>query len=140
MKNIIALLFLGAFCIFSCQAVPVPAAIKTAFAAKFPTANTIKWQKESATEYEANFVVEGVEMSANFAEDGTWLETEKEIPLAELPQSVKDDLAIRYKGCVIKEATFIETAKKGNIFEAEIVFNKKKMEAMYDAAGKFMGK
>lgn len=50
----------------------VPEAVKTAFSQKFPAAKKVSWDMESASEWEAEFKLEGNEYSANFLTDGTW--------------------------------------------------------------------
>ena len=41
-----------------------------------PAATDVKWGKESAKEYEAEFRLNGNNVSANFGSDGAWVETE----------------------------------------------------------------
>jgi hypothetical protein len=43
----------------------IPAAVKTAFFQKFPTAKKVNWDLESATEWEAEFKQGGKEYAAN---------------------------------------------------------------------------
>ena len=66
----------------------VPAAVTNAFNNKFPGATEVKWEKENAKEYEAEFTLNGDNVSANFGADGTWVETETVIKVADLPAAV----------------------------------------------------
>mgnify|MGYP003627220840 CR=1 FL=1 len=66
---------LGSFLIFIIFAFTsggdkAPQKVEEAFAKKFPTAKKVKWEKENATEWEAEFKMNKVEYSANFLEDG----------------------------------------------------------------------
>ena len=72
-----------------------PDAVKKAFAKKFPTATQVSWGKESAKEWEADFIFEGSKISANFLQDGTW-------------------------DWKIVEADLTETAKNGTIYEVDL--------------------
>jgi len=53
------------------QKVIVPEAVKAAFTKKFPNATNIKWGKEDAKEYEAEFKNNNISIAANFAADGS---------------------------------------------------------------------
>lgn len=97
-----------------------PDAVKKAFAKKFPTATQVSWGKESAKEWEADFIFEGSKISANFLQDGTWVETEKEIKGASLPKAVLAAVKSKYKDWKIVEADLTETAKNGTIYEVDL--------------------
>jgi hypothetical protein len=88
-----------------CQ-VKVPDAVKTAFNNKFPTASSVKWEKESKTELEANFKMNNTDVSANFSLDGSWVETETTIPASELPAPVTNAVNTKY------QEQFMEEQKK----------------------------
>ncbi len=114
-------------CTASAKSTP-PEAVLKAFQQKFSGATDVEWEKESKTEWEAEFKLKGASMSANFANDGQWLETETEIALTELPAPVQAAL----KGKKVKETARIE--KPGGVlqYEAEV----KRKDWMFDASGK----
>ena len=112
-----------------------PAAVQKAFAQKFEGATNVKWGKESSKEYEAEFTLKDVKMSANFSTDGTWLETESGITAKQLPEKVSAFIAKTYPGWEIIEATQTETAKKGIFYETEIKKDAKKKEITLTAEG-----
>lgn len=93
--------------------------VKDAFAKKFPAANKVKWEKENATEWEAEFEINKVEYSANFLEDGTWTETEHEIEEKDVPQNVKSTLKSEFPDYEMEEAEISET-QNGIVYEFEI--------------------
>ena len=66
-----------------------PKEVTDAFATKFPKATDTKWEKESETEFEAVFNMDGKEYSTKFDKTGKWLETESQIDVSTLPQIVK---------------------------------------------------
>lgn len=66
-----------------------PGLVLEAFKQKFPSAVQIKWSKENAHEYEAEFKMNNEFYSANFNDKGIWLETESPITLDGLPDPVK---------------------------------------------------
>ena len=117
----------------------VPQAVTKTFKSKFPAAGSIKWELENA-DYEANFKMNGKEMSANFDKMGTWVETETEIKVSALPAAVRSTLSKEYSGFKIEEASQIESAKNGSCYEAEIEKGKESYDVLFTADGKFLSK
>ena len=105
MKKIMLLLIIGGATFTACaqklDASKVPSAVKTSFAKDFPGMST-KWEKENAN-YEANFKMDGKTMSALYDAKGNKQETETDIKISDLPQSVKDYIAQNYKGEKLKK-------------------------------------
>ena len=69
MKNIIILLFVSA--LFASPAFgqkTVPENVKKEFAKKYPAVQAVKWGSEEANEWEAEFKMNGKEMSASYDE------------------------------------------------------------------------
>lgn len=133
MSTLFAAIGLAA-CAQGFDASKVPAAVKTAFAKKFPGA-TAEWGKENSKEYEAEFKLNGKSMSANFLTDGSWVETEAEISAAELPVAVKSAVEKKYPGAVISKVFKIDNSKGEQTFEAEIKTGGKKKEVVLKADG-----
>tara|TARA_R110002126_G_scaffold117912_1_gene257670 strand:+ start:272 stop:670 length:399 start_codon:yes stop_codon:yes gene_type:complete len=107
--------------IYSCAfAGTPPDAVKKAFAKKFPTATKVSWGVEGPKEWEADFTYEGDKISANFFEDGTWLETERQIKTVNLPKAVLTAVKSKYNDWKIVEADKTETSKKGIIYEVDL--------------------
>src|SRR5258705_13059424 len=111
-RHIIVLMLSRAGLSANCQSKKVPAAVKSAFAAKFPGATNVKWGKENAKEYEAEFKLNNNSISANFAMDGSWVETESVIPVADLPAAVTSAIHKKYPGAPITLAE--KTEQPGN--------------------------
>lgn len=112
-----------------------PAAVKKTFEQKFPNATKVKWGKENAKEWEADFTLEGKKLSANFTQDGAWVETEQKITIAEFPKAVSEAIQTKYPGWKITEADRTETAKNGLIFEADIKSGAQKKEVVFKEDG-----
>ena len=111
----------------------VPAAVKIAFAKKFPDVDRVKWEKEGA-QFEAGFKDNDHSMSALFAADGSLTESELSIPAASLPIPVKEYVKAHYRGTGIKEAAKITKASGEINYEAEV----KGLDLIFDASGKFV--
>lgn len=118
----------------------VPAAVKTTFKSKFPKATETKWEMESKTEYEVDFLIEKMKYSAKFDQNGKWLETENEISVASLPKVVSDAIAKEIPAGKIEEAEKAETSDKGTIYEVEVKNGKKEYEVVVNSNGKILKK
>ena len=134
MKKFFIVLTIALICSCSFALTP-PKAVGDAFTKKFPNSSKISWGKEGAKEWEAEFTFEGNKISANFAEDGTWLETEKEIKSTALPKAVLSAINTKYPGWKIVEADETETSKHGKIFEADLKKGMKKKGVSYKEDG-----
>ncbi len=120
MKKII-LMIVSLAIVSSCSyAGTPPTAVSKSFSSKFPKATKVSWGKENATEWEAEFTLDGSKISANFKADGAWVETEREISVSKLPKAVADAIQKQYPNWKITEADVTETAKNGTIYEADI--------------------
>lgn len=118
----------------------IPVAAKSGFAAKFPTAQKVKWSIEKPGEFEAEFILNSVENSALFDAKGTLLETETEIKESELPQAVKATLAKDFAGYKLDEIEKATDMKGTVTYEMEVAKGKDKLEISFDANGKLLGK
>ena len=133
MKSLLALAFLiVSFATRGCsQKVnekDLPAPVKTAFNTKFPGATSIKWGKENAKEYEAEFNLNTTAVSANFKLDGSWVETETTILSSELPEAIINAVKTKYPGAVYGRTEKIEKPGGKILYEVNITVNGKKKE------------
>src|SRR5450759_676991 len=136
MKNLIILsvLLLGFTLTAGAQKV-APEPVKKAFAQKFTAAKSVKWDNESATEWEAEFTMNGKEMTASYDNSGKWLESETGITAKELPAAVTATLAKEFAGYKTGEMSIVESPElKG--FEIALTKSKTALEVVIDASGK----
>ncbi len=113
----------------------IPAQVKKSFETKFQTAKNVKWVKENAHEYEATFIFNDTQCSANFSDKGEWLETEFLIKYDELPTEVKDAQKSIKNAKIIAVAT-IESANADIKYEIEYKQGRKTKEVFYNKIGK----
>ena len=112
----------------------VPAAVKSAFAKKYPDAQKVSWEKEKGN-YEANWGGKsGEDNSAMFSPSANFLELVQAIPVSQLPSSVAPYIKQHYKGAKIKEAGKVTDASGKHMFEAEI----KGKDLIFDEKGVFI--
>ena len=76
----------------------VPENVKKEFAAKYTSAQSVKWDSEETDEWEAEFNLNGKKMSASFDNSGRWIETETVISEKELPEVVVNTLKKDFQG------------------------------------------
>jgi hypothetical protein len=117
----------------------VPQSVKDAFAAKYPTAKVEKWDKEAAG-YEASFVMNKIEMSANFSNEGVFEEVEEEINASSLPKVITEYCTKNYPGHKLSEAAKITDVAGKVTYEAEMAKGKEHFDVIFDANGGFVKK
>lgn len=139
MKTIIILVSIVAFALnASAQKVSesdVPAVVKTNFASMFPGMKADKWEMENG-KYEAEFKQNKIESSVLFEANGTYVQTETEIAVLELPKGVSDYASKNLPGKKIKEASRITAADGSVTYEAEI----RGSDYIFDSMGNFLRK
>jgi hypothetical protein len=143
MKKLLTLLICMAFvvCTNAQKAkVETPAAAKAAFAAKYPTAQKVKWSVEKPGEFEAEFTLNKVESSVLFDAAGKFIESETEINEAELSQAVKATIAKDFAGYKLDEIEKATDAKGITTYEMEAAKGKDKFEISFDTNGKLLSK
>ncbi len=138
-KNVFILIaFLLAFSFTACSQTNVPAAAKTAFNKKFPSVKKAHWAPEGKTEWEAEFTMNGKDMSANFDLHGNWKETETDLSKSHLPKKLMETLNAKFPGYTVKGVAFSETPKQ-SVYEVVIEKGEGKLEISLDKNGKIVG-
>ena len=102
------------------QKISIPPDVSKAFNSKYPAATNVKWGKESAKEYEAEFKLNGNNVSANFRTDGSWVETETVIKVDDLPAAVVASIQKQYPGATITTAEKLEEPGDKLLYETVI--------------------
>jgi Putative beta-lactamase-inhibitor-like, PepSY-like len=125
------------FIIFSASAISqksAPENIKKEFARKYPAAQNVKWGSEEANEWEAEFKMNGKEMSASYDNAGKWLETETGVALKELPAAVTSAIKKEFAGYKTGEMSIIESpGLKG--YEIALKKGETALEVIFDNNG-----
>lgn len=124
-------LFALAFAILSitacAQKTTAPENVVKAFSQKFPDAQSVKWNKENESEWEAEFKMDSEEYSANFSTDGVWMETEYEIEQSAIPANVKQTLDSEFADFEIEGAEISETSED-TVYEFALEKGEQEME------------
>lgn len=136
-KLMLIVLILGFGASTYCYGQNVPNSVKMAFNKKFPGAKKVHWGKESANEYEAEFVNSGQKLSANFKTDGKWVETEQDISVKSLPENIHSAVKKDFPNAELKDAAHVWNPK-GEVYEIGAEVHEKNMELVYSANGKLI--
>lgn len=87
--TLFVLLFLfGSFMVHA-QVRKIPSEVTEAFKTRYPHGEKVSW-KDDITSFEAQFILNGYEMTAYFTSKGDWLKSEKKIKFEELPAAVQN--------------------------------------------------
>lgn len=135
----VAVMLLSPSCAQKTAENKVPEKIQKIFSQKFPNAKNVKWDKENANEWEAEFKIDGKDYSANFNSDGTWKETEYKIRKSDIPAVVKSTLDNDFPGYKMEKAEASETTK-GKVFEFKLEKDETDVHVAIAADGKIIEK
>lgn len=86
-----------------------PKEVLKSFQSKFSEAKNVKWEMEKQNEWEAEFILDGKEMTASFDNAGKMLESEKSLLEEDLPADIHKKLFLRFEGFEIEKVEGIET-------------------------------
>jgi outer membrane lipoprotein-sorting protein len=116
-----------------------PENVKKAFAEKYASAQSVKWDSEEKTEWEAEFRVGDKKMSASFDNSGKWIESETAIAEKELPAAVVSTLNKDFQGYKRGPVEIFESPEvKG--FELGLRKGETSLEVIFDNNGKIIKK
>lgn len=101
-----------------------PKEVQTAFSKQFKEVQNPKWEQED-NEWEAEFKVNGTEMSASFDNSGNWLETETEVKKKDVPADIFKAVNLKFEGWEMEE---VERIEKPNFKGYEIALEKGETE------------
>lgn len=117
----------------------VPAAVTSAFKAKFSIAEKTTWEMDYDN-FEADFTVGKSYFSATFDKDGKWLGTETFLKVSELPKVIREALSKKYgelSAYKVTEAIKVEK-EKGTTYSLEIVKGENTYDLLFDEAGELL--
>lgn len=112
--------------------------VEIAFNSRFPNAVKVKWEKENDQEYEANFILNGINYSANFSNNGAWLETESPMAFEKLPLKVQTNFKREHKDLKIKAVDKIEASNGEVQYEIEARKGLTTIDYVYNSEGKLI--
>ena len=139
MSKLTLVIFVAVLSLLGCGQAKPPAAVADAFSKKFANATQAKWDMESDNEWEVEFKAGKQEMSANFDLAGTWLETEGEVLLSDLPAVIIKMIETDFPGFEVEEALTLDTPDFSG-YEILIESKTEQFEITLTKAGEFVSK
>jgi len=118
----------------------VPAAVTSAFTAKFPGASKPSWMMQNGSGYEATFKLNNEDVTANFDASGKWQESNTKIKATSLPPAVQTTLTKDFAGYKTNEASKVAHASTGNSYEAQIQKGEDTYDVSFGPDGKVLNK
>lgn len=145
MKMKLNLLFLSLFALFFMVACDndddrhtPDASVRTAFDAMFPNASRVEWEKKLGYSV-AEFKDDGKEKDAWFQTDGTWILTETEIAVKDIPVAITQSIAgSQYVDWRIEDASYLERKDMESVYVVEVEKGKEEMDLYYSLEGKLL--
>lgn len=116
-----------------------PDTVKKEFMKKYSSAQSIKWEREGKSEWEAEFILDRKKMSASFDNLGKWLESETVVTEKDLPASVILTVERDFKSYRKGQIEIYESAAI-NGYELELKKGETSLEIIIDSSGKILKK
>ncbi len=112
--------------------------VRTAFGKMFPDVVKVEWEHKLGYAV-AEFKDNGKEKDAWFSLDGTWMLTETEVRVADIPVAITQDIADgQYAGWKIKDADYLERKDMEAIYVIEIEKGEEELDLYYSPEGKLL--
>jgi hypothetical protein len=115
-----------------------PDAVKKTFQAKYPGENDPDWHTDANGNYESNFKIDGIKYRADFAPDGSWIETESSIDFDDLPKAIREIIKDDFDKGDITEIEKVESASKGLFYDVEFKRKGKNKDVEFRASGEII--
>lgn len=113
-------------------------AVRLAFENMFPDASSVEWERKLGYAV-AEFRDNGKEKDAWFSLDGTWMLTETEIAVRDIPAAITKDIAGgQYAGWKITDADYLERKDMEAIYVIEVEKAKEEIDLYYSPEGKLL--
>ncbi|MCB1231038.1 MAG: DUF4956 domain-containing protein [Verrucomicrobiae bacterium] len=135
MRRFCLLAFTFAIWAVSLRAGAVPAVVEKAFSEKYPGATVEDWEVDVNGYWEADFELRGIDHRADFMEDGTWVETERNINFNELPDEVQRAVKLDFGNDEISEIEVVDHPRKGLFYDVEFKRPGKNLDIEYKEDG-----
>ena len=138
-KIVFFFLFLSIIFSADAQLRKIPADVTDAFASRYPHATRVEW-KDKLQYFEADFQLNGSEITADFSSKGEWEGSERIINYNDLPDEVRDGFS-KSKYVDWKRNSMFETQQLGKPLQYRINVQKsgiQKKNLYFDTNGKLL--
>ncbi len=118
----------------------VPVAVRNSFYELYPNMFVYEWELEKKENvYEAEFMNKGIEMEAIFRPDGTYIGTEIDIKMKDMPSDVKKAFSLsEYAKWKLEDTEEFKKKEGEKLYIIEVEKRKKKVKLYYSKDGKLV--
>ena len=114
----------------------VPPEVEEAFEEKYGNAELERWEVDVNGYWEAQFEIGDEEYRADFTKEGTWVETERNLKLDQLPDRVQEAIKLDFGNDEIAEIEEVDHPRKGLFYDVEFKRPGKNADVEYTPEGK----
>ena len=107
----------------------IPADVTDAFRTRYPHAERVSW-KDQLNSFEAQFMLNNFEMSANFSGTGEWIRSERKLKCEDLHGGVKDGFE-KSKYTDWEKGSIFEIARNMEALQYRILVKKSGLQKKY---------
>lgn len=106
--------------------------VKENFNKMYPGAVIKEWELEKNNIYEVEFILNNIKYEAEFAGDGTWIYTERDINLADIPGLILNNFKMsEFSSWQIDEVEELNTPQHRTLYELELKKDNEKLYLYY---------
>ncbi|MEP6467348.1 MAG: PepSY-like domain-containing protein [Parafilimonas sp.] len=138
-KLLLIFLSVSAVIFADAQLRKIPADVTDAFTSRYPHATRVEW-KDKLQYFEADFKLNGADITASFSSKGDWEGSERAISFDDLPDEVRDGFS-KSKYADWKKNSMTETQELGKPLQYRISVQKsgiQKKNLYFDTNGKLL--
>lgn len=138
-KLVFCFLFSSAVVFSDAQLRKIPADVTDAFAVRYPHATKVEW-RDKLQHFEASFLLNGSNITANFSSNGEWESSERLLKFEDLADEVRDGF-LKSKYFDWKKNSIAEIQELGKPLQYRISVQKsgiQKRNLFFDTNGKLL--
>jgi len=115
-----------------------PKVVKNTFKKMYPGENDPDWHEDDHGNFEANFKQDGIKYRADYAPNGSWIETETSIKKEDLPKAIREIIKSDFEDEEITEIEKVEHHSKGTFYDVEFKRKGKNKDVEFTASGEII--
>ncbi|MEP2774675.1 MAG: DUF4956 domain-containing protein [Luteolibacter sp.] len=125
-------LFLAAF---ASLASAVPSEVESSFKSRYGDVGKVEWEMDAHGYWEGKFDKDGKSYRADFEKKGDWVETERSLKFADLPDAVQSAIRAEHGDRKIAEIEEVDSKQKGLFYDIEFTEKGKNEDVEYNKDG-----
>lgn len=128
-----------ALMLLSCETIKVPAKVLDHFSRMEPEASDPVWTREAGV-YQVDYYLDSRHTTTYYDTEGTWLETESEITVDELPNSILQTIQTKMGEYSIIDMELVNTKDGETLYEIDFSKDDRTYDMLFGTDGKILRK